>query len=47
MTLRTARTLARALGVTIDALYDAMAMRIPENGPTVRQAGTSDPARRA
>lgn len=47
MTLRTARILARALGVTIDALYDAMAMRIPENGPTVRQAGTSDPARRA
>ena len=47
MTLRTARALARALGVTIDALYDTMAMRIPENGPTARQAGTSDPARRA
>ena len=28
-------------------LYDAMAIRIPENGPTVRQAGTSDPVRRA
>ena len=37
----------QALGVTIDALYDTMAMRIPENGPTARQAGTSDPARRA
>lgn len=47
MTLRTARALARALGVTIDDLYDTMAMRIPENRPTVRQTGTSDPARRA
>ena len=29
---------ARAPGVTIDDLYDAMAKRIPENGPTVRRA---------
>lgn len=41
------RTWLAGLGVTIDALYDTMAMRIPENGPTARQAGTSDPARRA
>lgn len=47
MTPRTARALARAPGVTIDDPYDAMPKRIPENGPTVRQAGTSDPARRA
>lgn len=39
MTLRTARALARALGVTIDALYDTMAMRIPENGPTGMKKG--------
>lgn len=38
MTPRTARALARAPGVTIDDLYDAKAMRIPENGPTVRRA---------
>lgn len=38
MTPRTARALARAPGVTIDDLYDAKAIRIPENGPTVRQA---------
>lgn len=47
MTPRTARALARAPGVTIDDPYDAKAMRIPENGPTVRQTGTSDPVRRA
>lgn len=35
---RTARALACAPGVTIDDLYDAMAKRIPENGPTVRRA---------
>lgn len=38
MTLRTARALARALGVTIDDLYEAKAIRIPENGPTARRA---------
>lgn len=38
MTPRTARALARALGVTIDDPYYAMSKRIPENGPTVRRA---------
>ena len=38
MTPRTARAPARAPGVTIDDLYDAKAMRMPENGPTVRRA---------